>query len=175
MDCEAPGSAGARQLRWQLVLESVPPSVVGRALTEAGAAIQPAGGAVRRRDIKPNAAAAVHAPKPLNDVLQGDPAIAAPLVRLGHGEPAEPPARRVAPVGMYHEEADKATRVLHPEQQVRQTASHRPQDGLDRVEEVESFMIPQVEGQHRVGPCTVDAVESEGSRSPGSGHDTLWV
>ena len=175
MDREAPDSAGARQLPWQRVIENVPSSVVGRALIEAGAAIEPAGGAVPGRDMKPDAAAAVHAPKPLNNVLQGDPAIAAPLARLGQGEPAEPPARCVAPVGMNHEEADQAARVLHAEQQVRQTALHRAQDGLDGIEEVEGLVTPQVEGQHRVGPCTVDAVESEGSRSPGSGHDTLWV
>ena len=81
------------------------------------------------------------------------PTLAAPVER----EPAEPPARRIAPVRMHHVEPDYAAVGLHGDQRVRQPLADGGDDVGQRTEEAINLGLIDVKGQYAPEVGTADA------------------
>jgi len=99
--------------------------------------------------------------------------IAVPLLAPLKREPAQPPARVVAPVGMQDIKSDHGARRLDGEHRMRRTGTDRRQNVVERVEK--SLHLPGIElkGGDGTEIGAADPVIVKGLGAPIGKHDDL--
>jgi len=101
---------------------------------EARLGVKAAGNVIGMRHQKPDAPATWNARKPLRNGIQNGAPMAEALMRAANRQPAQPPARSIAWMGMDHVEADQRASEFDTDEGMRRSAPHRLQNQHKRIE-----------------------------------------